>query len=100
MNPLDDHEPLLRSMRAGLTRAEVRQTVQRVALAAAMAERWLPVYEVFSAAEQWGDPANLRRSLDAVWNHLRGRLLSSSDSGCLISLMPSNPRCTRPPGGE
>ena len=25
-NPLDDHEPLLWSMRAGLTRAEVRQT--------------------------------------------------------------------------
>jgi hypothetical protein len=30
---------------------------QRVALAAAIAERWLPVYETFSAAEQWGDPA-------------------------------------------
>lgn len=52
---------------------------QRIALAAAMAERWLPVYEAFSAAEAWGDPVNLRRSLEAVWNHLRGRLLSSSD---------------------
>jgi hypothetical protein len=29
MNPLDDHELLLWSMRAGLTRAEMRQTVRR-----------------------------------------------------------------------
>ena len=29
MNPLDDHELLLWSMRAGLTRAEVRQTMRR-----------------------------------------------------------------------
>lgn len=50
---------------------------QRVALAAAMAERWLPVYEAFSTREEWGDPANMRRSLEAVWNHLQGRSLSS-----------------------
>ena len=36
---------------------------QRVALAAAIAEHWLPAYESFSAEEEWGDPASLRRSL-------------------------------------
>ena len=52
---------------------------QRVALAAAMAERWLPVYEAFSTREEWGDPAHMRRSLDAVWNHLQGKALSPGD---------------------
>ena len=52
---------------------------KRTALAAAMAERWLPVYEEFSAAEQWGDPAALRRSLEAVWDHVRGRALARAD---------------------
>ncbi|MEW5977619.1 MAG: hypothetical protein AB1898_17635 [Acidobacteriota bacterium] len=32
---------------------------QRVALAAAIAEHWLPAYESFSAEEEWGDPAGL-----------------------------------------
>ena len=50
-----------------------------MALAAAMAERWLPVYEAFSTREDWGDLANMRRSLEAVWNHLRGRSLSPRD---------------------
>src|SRR5262245_41954148 len=49
---------------------------QRVALAAAIAEHWLPAYEAFSAAEEWGDPAALRRSLEAVWGHVQGRALS------------------------
>ena len=39
---------------------------QRLALAAAMAERWLPFYEAFSEREQWGDPANLRRLREAL----------------------------------
>src|SRR2546427_11944120 len=49
---------------------------QRVALAAAIAERWLPAYESFSAEEDWGGPASLRRSLDAVWNHVQGPVLA------------------------
>lgn len=52
---------------------------QRVAFAAAMAERWLPLYEAFSAEEDWGDPDNLRRSLDGVWNHAGGKLLGTRD---------------------
>jgi uncharacterized protein YjaG (DUF416 family) len=48
---------------------------QRVAWAAAMAERWLPIYEAFSAAEEWGDPASLHRNLEAVWQHVAGRTL-------------------------
>jgi uncharacterized protein YjaG (DUF416 family) len=53
---------------------------QRVALAAAIAEHWLPAYESFSVAEDWGDPAALRRSLDAVWNHVQGRALAETDA--------------------
>jgi hypothetical protein len=52
---------------------------QRVALAAAIAEHWLPAYESFSADEDWGDPASLLRSLDAVWNHVQGRVLAETD---------------------
>src|ERR1041385_321768 len=52
---------------------------RRVALAAAIAEHWLPAYESFSAAEDWGDPASLRQSLDAVWSCVRGRVLTESD---------------------
>jgi hypothetical protein len=52
---------------------------QRVALAAAIAEHWLPAYESFSAEEDWGDPASLRRSLDAVWSHVQGGVLAERD---------------------
>jgi uncharacterized protein YjaG (DUF416 family) len=52
---------------------------QRVALAAALAERWLPAYEAFSAEESWGDPASLRRGLEAVWVHVEGRLPAGTD---------------------
>jgi hypothetical protein len=73
LNSIDDYERFLYAT------IEAWSTERRVALAAVMAERWLPVYEAFSAAEQWGDPANFRLSLQAVWNHLRGRSLSPSD---------------------
>jgi Protein of unknown function (DUF416) len=52
---------------------------RRSALAAAIAEHWLPAYESFSAEEDWGDPASLRRSLDAIWNHVQGRELTARD---------------------
>jgi uncharacterized protein YjaG (DUF416 family) len=52
---------------------------QCVALAVAIAEHWLPAYESFSADEDWGDPASLRRSLDAVWSHIQGRMLADRD---------------------
>ena len=49
---------------------------RRLAFVAALAERWLPEYEAYAAAERSGDPAPLRRILDAVWGHLRGQRLS------------------------
>lgn len=52
---------------------------KRIALAAAIAEHWLPAYEAFSAEEKWGDPASLRRSLDALWGHVQGRTLAERD---------------------
>jgi uncharacterized protein YjaG (DUF416 family) len=52
---------------------------QRAAFAGAIAERWLTAYDTFSAEEGWGDPASLRRSLDAAWNHVQGCQLKESD---------------------
>jgi uncharacterized protein YjaG (DUF416 family) len=43
-----------------------------VALAAAAAERLLPLYEVFQKDEEWGDYGFLRRGLDSVWGVLAG----------------------------
>jgi hypothetical protein len=53
---------------------------QRLALASAMSERWLPNYDAFSEEEQWGDAVSLHHCLDAVWRHLlRDPSLSGSD---------------------
>ncbi len=46
---------------------------QRVAFAAAMAERWFPTYRKFSATEQFGDLAALRRILDGIWGEVLDR---------------------------
>jgi len=54
---------------------------QRIALAAAMAERWLPVYESFSEEEDWGDPSILQRAVEAVWNCALGTKLTRKDHG-------------------
>lgn len=70
---IDDYEAYLQGALAELSPA------QRIAFCAAMAERYLPVYVAFSKAEDWGDPAQLRRSLDAVWEHLAAQTLRSSD---------------------
>jgi uncharacterized protein YjaG (DUF416 family) len=43
-----------------------------VALAAAAAERIVPLYEMFQREEQWGDYDFLRRGLDSVWAVLAG----------------------------
>ena len=51
---------------------------QRVIFAAAMSERWFPVYEVYSKQHQWGDPIRLKKGLDAVWEHIQGNSLSRS----------------------
>lgn len=71
---LDDYQILLTETLASWS------TAQHIALVAGLAERWLPAYESFSREEDWGDPASLRRSLDAVWAHVAGRPLSSADA--------------------
>src|SRR5688572_412085 len=58
---------------------------QRTALAAAMGKRWYPAYVAFSSAENWGDAAALRRSLDAVWAHVGGTPLARSERERLIA---------------
>lgn len=86
LNSIDDYESYLgETLRAW-------SPEQRTVLAAAIAERWLPTYEAFSAAEDWGDSASLRRTLDAVWSHASGRLLSKADlSRYKIQLQDSTP---------
>jgi uncharacterized protein YjaG (DUF416 family) len=58
---------------------------QRTAMATAMGERWYPAYAAFSKAEDWGDATILRRSLDAVWDHLRGTPLASAERERLVA---------------
>jgi uncharacterized protein YjaG (DUF416 family) len=52
---------------------------RRLALAAAMAERWFPAYRAFSKAERWGDPAPLREALDLAWACVGGRRVDAAD---------------------
>lgn len=52
---------------------------QRTVLAAAMADRWLPVYESFSEEYEWGDPQTFEDAVVAVWNCVLGHKLSSKD---------------------
>lgn len=52
---------------------------QRIALAAGVAERWLPVYESFSEQEEWGDPAIFQRALQSVWSCALGHTLTPKD---------------------
>jgi len=49
---------------------------QRLAFTAALAERWLKAYEVFSTEEGWGDVALLQKILVSVWEHLEGHKLT------------------------
>lgn len=79
LNSIDDYEQFLAAKIAEWS------PKQRLAMAAAMAERWLPVYEAFSAAEEWGDPTALRHCLDTVWKHLQGNPLSSSETARYIT---------------
>jgi uncharacterized protein YjaG (DUF416 family) len=49
---------------------------QRIALAAGMAERWLPVYESFSDEEEWGDPSTFQGALQSIWDCVLGHKLT------------------------
>ena len=73
MKDIDEYESFLTSKIASWT------PPQRLAFAAAMAERWLHVYEKFSTTEKWGDPASLRQSLDAVWTQVMGQNLGTAE---------------------
>ncbi|MDG2394115.1 MAG: DUF416 family protein, partial [Thalassotalea sp.] len=43
---------------------------QQTAFAAALLERMLPNYKMFSQAADFGDPALLRNQLDLIWQRL------------------------------
>jgi len=70
LKSIDDYESFINETIASWSPA------QRVALAAAMAERWLPIYASFSSTYEWGDPASLHHCLDTIWNHLRGHVIA------------------------
>ena len=52
---------------------------QRIALAASMVERWLPIYQSFSEDEEWGDPALFERAVQSVWKCVLGDELTPKD---------------------
>jgi len=79
LETVDDYDRFLNDRLARLT------PEQRIALAAAMGERWYPAYDAFSKAEGWGDASVLRRSLDAIWEHLRGTPLAGRERERLIA---------------
>ena len=51
----------------------------QIAFAASCCERLLPNYRAFSIVEQWGNPAALRKALDAIWSFLDGVGLSTDE---------------------
>jgi hypothetical protein len=55
LNTIDGYERHLAATLDGWT------PLQRSALSAAMADRWLPVYAAFSEREGWGNPETWRR---------------------------------------
>lgn len=73
LNSLDDFERFASSTISPWSREK------RIALAAAMAERWLPVYESFSEQEEWGDASTFQRAVQAVWNSVLGHTLTPKD---------------------
>jgi uncharacterized protein YjaG (DUF416 family) len=79
LKSIDDYELLLSAAIAAWSPG------QRVALAAAMAERWLPPYTAFSQAQQWGDPASLRCILDTIWACARGEPLALAEQARLAA---------------
>jgi hypothetical protein len=55
------------------TLQEILETIppfHRVAFAASICERMLPIYELFSQEESWGDSTVLRNALDEIWQVL------------------------------
>jgi uncharacterized protein YjaG (DUF416 family) len=81
LNSLEDFERFL------TTRLDRWSRAQRSAFAAGMADRWMPVYEAFSQREDWGDPASLHHSVDAVWANLRGQLMGPGDQARHLKLL-------------
>ncbi len=73
LNNLDDFRRFVSSM------IKPWSPEQRTALAAGMAERWLPVYESFSEQEEWGDPAVFQRAVQAVWDCVVGHTLTPKE---------------------
>lgn len=59
--------------------------MHRAAFVASCAERLFPNYVAFSRETGWGKPRLLREALDAVWDHLCGKTLSSLDAKAFIS---------------
>ena len=73
LNSLDDFQRFLSNTITPWSREK------RIALAAAMAERWLPVYESFSEEEEWGDPETFERAVQSVWDCVLGNKLTRKE---------------------
>lgn len=73
LNSLDDFQRFVSST------IKLWSREQRIALAAAMAERWLPVFESFSGEEEWCNASSFQDALQAVWNCALGHTLTPKD---------------------
>ena len=70
---LDDFQQFVTSTIAPWSRE------QRIALASAMAERWLPIYESFTEEEGWGNPSAFQRAVQSAWDCVLGHKLTAKD---------------------
>lgn len=70
-------------------REELKQLphLHRVAFAASICERMLPMYSKFAQMENWGRPSLLREALDEVWLILQGKPIDLSKIRQLIQDM-------------
>jgi uncharacterized protein YjaG (DUF416 family) len=84
LNSLDDYQQFVTNAIKPWPREK------RIALAAALAERWLPVYESFSEEEEWGDPKILRRAVGTVWSCAVGNKLTRREQGLIKNRIGEN----------
>lgn len=61
--------------------------LHRVAFAASICERMLPMYSKFAQMENWGRPSLLREALDEVWLILQGKQIDLPKISQLIEEM-------------
>lgn len=84
LNSLDEFERFVRNTITPWSQEK------RIALAAAMAERWLPVCNSFFEEYEWDDPAVFQDAVESVWNCLLGHKLTGKECRLLDKRVQKN----------